>query len=158
MLLGPLRFPLAFHCALRRLHRLDVGDGNLKLFNDPGIEAFAGNACREIDLAMKLRRNAGDELARKWFVRLLATLLAEREVIVNRFLEGRLQFGNGFALEGDNVPRVENLAVEDSRLVVEFNFANIAFVFHHGITPASIRNRRMERTAPLSVSFCGCGR
>jgi hypothetical protein len=47
--------------------------------------------------------------------------------------------------------------VEDPRFVVEFNFADIPFVFHHGVTPASVRNRRMDLTAPLSVSFCGCG-
>ena len=59
MFLGPLRLPLSFPRGLRRLHRLDAGDGCLKLVGDPGIEALAGNACRQIDLAMKLRRNAG---------------------------------------------------------------------------------------------------
>jgi hypothetical protein len=54
--------------------------------------------------------------------------------------------------------RALDFAVEDPRLIVEFDFTNMPFVFHHGVTPASVRNRRMERTAPLSVSFCGCGR
>jgi hypothetical protein len=94
---------------------------------------------------MKLRRNAGYELARKWFVRLFPALLAEGEVIVDRFLEGRLQFGNAFSLEGDYIARVEDFAVEDPRFVIEFDFANIPFVFHHGVTPGSIRGRAVEK-------------
>ena len=57
--LGALRLPLSFPRGLRRLDRFDAGDGCVKLLGDPGIEALAGNACRQIDLAMELRRNAG---------------------------------------------------------------------------------------------------
>src|SRR5947209_3381185 len=107
---------------------------------------------------MKLWRNARHELTREGLVRLFPALRAECEIIVDRSLEGCFQFGDALSLEGDHVARVEDFAMENPRFVVEFDFANITLVFHHGVTPAWTRNRRMERTAPLSVSFCGCGR
>jgi hypothetical protein len=70
VLLCLLGLPISFVGGLRRLDRLYAGDSCLKLLDDPDIEALAGNACRQIDLAIKLRRNAGDELARKRLVRL----------------------------------------------------------------------------------------
>jgi hypothetical protein len=109
--LSASRLPLSFPRGLRRLHRLDAGDGWLKLLGHPGIEALAGNARRQIDLAVKLRRIAGNELAREGFVRLFPTLLAEGEIIVSRILEGGLQLVNAALLEGDHVPRVDDLAV-----------------------------------------------
>ncbi|MCY2944144.1 MAG: hypothetical protein NT142_06360 [Planctomycetota bacterium] len=65
-----LRFPLHFPRGLGGLDRSNASDGSLKLFSDSGIEAFSGNACRQIDLAMKLRRNARHELTGERLVRL----------------------------------------------------------------------------------------
>jgi hypothetical protein len=57
--LGPLRFSSSFPGGLRRLHRFDAGDGRLKLLGDPCVEALAGNACRQINLAIKLENKGG---------------------------------------------------------------------------------------------------
>ena len=48
--------------------------------------------------------------------------------------------------------------MEDFCLVVESDISTISFVSHHGVTPASARNRRIDRTAPRSVSGEGWGR
>ena len=127
MLLGLFRLSLDHDLGIRLrfpfprgsccLNRSDASDSSLKLFNDPGIEAFAGNACRQIDLAMKLRRNARHELTREGLVRLFPALLAECEIIVNRSLEGGFQFGDALSLKGNHVPRVEDFAVENPRFV-----------------------------------------
>jgi hypothetical protein len=48
--------------------------------------------------------------------------------------------------------------VECTPTFIKFNLPNVTFVLHHGITPASVKNRRTDFSAPLSVSFCGWGR
>ena len=72
------RLPFPFPRGLGRLDRSDASDGSLKLFHDPGIEAFAGNACRQTDLAMKLRRNARHELTREGLVTIMPGEFAQR--------------------------------------------------------------------------------
>jgi hypothetical protein len=48
--------------------------------------------------------------------------------------------------------------MEQICLFIKGNVGEISFVCHHGSTPASVRKRRIDTTAPLSVSFCGGGR
>jgi hypothetical protein len=61
-------------------------------------------------------------------------------------------------LKRHDIPDVDDLAMEKIRLLIESNMGEIPFVCHHGSTPASVRKRRIDITAPLSVSFCGWGR
>ncbi len=37
----------------------------------------------------------------------------------------------------DDIPNVDHFAVENIRFVIKLNMSNIAFVFHHGLIPAS---------------------
>jgi len=48
--------------------------------------------------------------------------------------------------------------MENARLIIKFYLSDIAFVFQHDFTPAFIKNRFTDVTAPRSVSFWGCGR
>src|SRR5438034_1393596 len=107
---------------------------------------------------MKARADTGHELTRVGLFGFLAPLRAKGQVVLHRFSEGAPQLSDTCTLEGDDIARVDDFAVKDAGLVVEFNPSDISFVFHHGVTPASVRNRRRERRAPLSVSLRGCGR
>src|SRR5260370_25406136 len=90
----------------------------------------------------------------------LAARFAERQVVLDRPRESLLQFRHGFPLEGDDIPKIDHLAMENPGILVVFDGRLIAFVGHHGhgVIPASVRKRRTDLTAPLSVSFWGCGR
>ncbi len=83
VLLCLFRPPLSFPCGLRRLDGLDAGYGCLKLLDDPGIEAFAGNACRQIDLTMKLGRNPRHKLAREGLLGCLAARRAKGKIVID---------------------------------------------------------------------------
>src|SRR5205085_3846773 len=88
-------------------------------------------------------------------------LLAEGQVIIYRVTKSLLEFFNRRALKGDHVAGVYHLAIKDTGLLVELDCALVALVLHcssSGVTPASVRKRRIETTAPLSVSFRGWGR
>lgn len=54
------------------------------------------------------------------------------------------QTGDAVALERDHVASVDDFAVEDRRFGVEPDFADVSFVFHHGMTPPSPRNCRSD--------------
>ena len=105
---------------------------------------------------MKLGINANDELAGTCFVRTFASAFAEGEVIINRIAERLLDLGYTCPLKRDNVTNADNLAMQKAGVGIELNLSCVSFVSHHGLTPASVRNRRMDFTAPLS--FCGRGR
>src|SRR5437870_689924 len=107
---------------------------------------------------MQVRADAGDELTGERFLRLLASLRAESQVVLDGIAECLLQLRDGGTLKRNHIPSVDDFAVENSGLVVVLDPPNVTLVFHHGVTPASVRNRRIERKAPLSVSFCGWGR
>jgi hypothetical protein len=55
-----------------------------------------------------------------------AALLAEGEVVVHGFPEGFLQIRHALALEGNDVARVDDFAVEDAGLVIEFDLSDIS--------------------------------
>src|SRR5437588_219083 len=48
--------------------------------------------------------------------------------LVRRNLRGHVC--NAFSLEGDHIPRAQDLAMENPRVVVEFDLPDIAFVHH----------------------------
>jgi hypothetical protein len=87
----------------------------------------------------------------------LTELFAKVEVVFNRFLKGPTNFIDGGALEGYDITSVDYLTVENAGGVIELDFAYVSFVFHHGLIPPVSKNRFTDCTAPLSVSFCGCG-
>jgi hypothetical protein len=98
-----------------------VGDGRLKLFGNPCVQALAGETCRHVDLSVKIGWDASDELARERLVRLLSPFLTECQVVVDRVVECLPQLGNALALERDYVAGIHDLAVEDVGLVVEID-------------------------------------
>src|SRR5262249_10805316 len=102
----------------------------------------------DVDPPVQVRTDAGDELAGERFLRLLAALLTESKVLLDGIAECLLQLGDACALEGDDIPSVDDFTVEDLHFVVEFNVACIALVFLQSVPPASYRKRRMERAAP----------
>jgi hypothetical protein len=85
--------------------------------------------------------------------RFLPAFGAERQIVVDRLPEGPLDLIDGPSLKGDHVPQTDHLAVEDVRLVVKFDLARVALVLHHDLIPPSSRKRRMDFTAPRSVTF-----
>ena len=107
------------------------------------------------NLAMLLRRQTDGKPTRKRPIRFLPTFGTKCQIILYRFLEGRTQLLYGFPLKRDDISNVYNFPMKYVRLIIKLNMRKIPFVFHHNFTPASIRKRRMETTAPLSVSFCG---
>jgi len=60
-----------------------------------------------------------------------------------------LNFINAFAFKSNHITDINNLPVLNARFVVNFNFTDITFIFHHGFTPADSRNLRTDLTAPL---------
>src|SRR5947209_674558 len=104
---------------------------------------------------MHVRADTRDKLTGVRLLRLLASLGAKHQVFLYGIAKRGLQFGNGLTLERNHIPSVDDFTVENADRVVVFDAPNVALVFHHGVTPASVRNRRMERKAPFSISFCG---
>src|SRR5437588_4831210 len=107
---------------------------------------------------MQVGPNPHDEVPREGLVRLLPPLLAEGKVVLDRFLESLLQFLHRGSLEGDHVAGINDLAMKDVSVLVKLDNRLIAFVLHNksspsGVTPASVRKRLMDISAPLSVSL-----
>src|SRR5260370_30774527 len=107
---------------------------------------------------MKVGNDADNKLARERLIRLLAALGAKRQVVINGILKGLAQLRHGPSLKSDNVPGIDDFAVKNLGLVIVFDVSDVALVLHHGVIPASVKKRRKERNAPLSVSFWGWGR
>lgn len=53
---------------------------------------------------------------------------------------------------------LDDFAVKNLGPVIIFDVSEVTFIFHHGVRPASVKNRRKDHKAPLSVSFRGWGR
>src|SRR3990172_7646789 len=98
------------------------------------------------------------EAARKRPLGLLFSLLAKRQVVFHRFSHCFSQFGDRLSFEGDHIAETDHLAMEDIAILIEFNFGYITPIFHHGFSPASVKNRRTERTMALLASLAGFGR
>ena len=62
-----------------------------------------------------------------------------------------------FSLKSDNISKVDHFAMKDVGVIIKLNIPNIPIVFHHDTTSASLKNLRIELTAPLSVTRLGCG-
>jgi hypothetical protein len=88
---------------------------------------------------VKVGADAGDELTGERLLRLFAALRTEGEIVLDGIAERPFQFADGRALEADDIPGVDDFAVEKPGLVVVLDPASISLVFHHGVTPASVR-------------------
>ena len=64
---------------------------------------------------------------------------------------------DGFALKRHDIAESRNLPVKNLGFIVKSDGCPISFVCHHGCIPASVKNLRIDFTAPLSVVGCGCG-
>jgi hypothetical protein len=91
---------------------------------------------------------------------LLPPIAAPIGVIGDRIGEGGLQLVERPPLKGQHISRVDDFAVKKSGRFVQLHIRHVAVMGHrrHGVTPASRKNRRTDRTAPRSVSRRGCGR
>src|SRR5713101_7746607 len=142
----------------------DLGSGQrsfhsmFQLLAYPGIETLARDGSRGRNVSMKVGTNPGNKLDRERLVRLLAALGTKRQVVINGILKGLAQLGHGRSLKCDNVPGIDDFAVKNLGLVIVFDVSDVALILHHGVKPASVKKRRKERKAPLSVSFWGWGR
>src|SRR5439155_10268855 len=89
-----------------------------------------------------------------------AAFPAPFEIIGDRVGKGDLQFVECASPEGQDVTRVDHLAMKYPCRLIKFDGRNIAVMGHRGhrTTPGSRRNRRTDFNAPLSVSFSGRGR
>ena len=105
---------------------------------------------------MQRRIDAHDELAGIGFLRLFPALLAEGEVVFDRVGESLLQLRNRSALKGNDITESQHFAMKDLGVLVILYKGLVSLICHH--VHGAVRNRRTALTAPLSVSFCGCGR
>ena len=79
-----------------------------------------------------------------------ATLLAKLQVVVYRVSERLLQFFDARALEGDYFSKVDNLAVEEPRPIIELDVSRVALVLQHTFIPP-VRLRIPEHVEPTIV-------
>ena len=106
---------------------------------------------------VKFRFNSNHKPARVGLLWGFASFGTERKVIIYGVTEGLPQLMYCCPLKRDNIPKVDDFAVEDVGFVIKLDLSNISFVFNHDITSASFKNLRIELTAPLSVTRFGCG-
>ena len=71
-------------------------------------------------------------------------------------MESLGQLCDALTLKGNGISSVDNFPMENPLLVIEFDFADVALVFHHGVTPASVRSRPVDSTEHLPESVCVC--
>ncbi len=107
---------------------------------------------------MQFGINAQAEFAGEWLVRIFSSFSAESKVIFHRIGQRLSQFLDGCAFKGDDVAGIDNFAMENTRVVVNFYSRYVTLILHHGLIPASIKNRLTERIVGRLVSFCGWGR
>src|SRR5437764_15227323 len=105
------------------------------------------------NVTMKIRADPGNKSPGERLFGLFTPLGAKPHVVIDGIPKGFAQFRNGRSLKSDNVPGIDDLPVKYFGLVVIFNVSDETFVFHHDVRPASVRKRRIDRKAPLSVSF-----
>lgn len=104
---------------------------------------------------VKFRLNSNHKLAGVGLLWGFASFGTELKVIIHGVPESLPQLMYGCPLKRDNIPKVDDLAMEDFGFVIKLDLPNISFVFYHEITFASFKNLRIELTAPLSVNRCG---
>ncbi len=63
--------------------------------------------------------------------------LTELQVVVYRVPERLLQLLNARTLEGDYVSKVDHLAVEEPRLIIELGVSRVSSVLQHEVAPLS---------------------
>lgn len=97
---------------------MGVCGGFVQTLGDPGIEAFARSPCGDINPAVQVRGEAQHELAGKRLFRGLAKLGAKIQVIVHRVMERLPDLIDRGSLKGDDVTGVDDIAVENTGLVV----------------------------------------
>jgi hypothetical protein len=85
-------------------------------------------------------------------------LPAHIEVVFHGVDHRLFDFIDGPPLERDYITNPDYFSVENVGVTVELNLTNIPIVLQHGFTPAFDKNFLTETIAPLSASFCGCGR
>jgi hypothetical protein len=117
--------------------------GTFDPLRDPLIEAHPLGLSADRRPTMRFGIDAKRNPAAVGPIRRLAAFGAEREIIVDTFAEGLLDFGEGRAFESDHIAQTGNAAEEDP--VFRRNSADIAFLFEHqrssfsGLTPAAAR-------------------
>jgi hypothetical protein len=128
--------------------------GLLKRLCDPLGYVFASLLGCQDDLAMLLRRQPDGKPPGEGLVWHLPTLGTKRQIVLNRICKCLAEFVDRLPLKRHDIPDIDDLAMEKIRLFIESNMGEISFICHHGSIPASVRKRRIDITAPLSVSFC----
>ena len=113
---------------------------------------------KNADAPMQFGRDAEHETARRCFVGRLAPLAAKLQVVVHRLAQGLAKFRHRAALKRYHVSDADDLAVKNVVFRIESYAGEVALVFHYGVTPACVRNRRSDSTLPLSVSLHKWGR
>ncbi len=84
---------------------------------------------------------------------------AKLQIAVDALAEGARQLRGRSSLEMNHIPKPCHRAGKCLILRIEVDGSGgITLVFHHGFTPALVRNWRTASTAPFLVSGRGCGR
>jgi hypothetical protein len=124
----------------------------------PPIEALICQAGLRVNLAMQRWRHSHHEFAGKGLLRVFTTRCAERQIIVDRLAKRAPEFPDGLPFKGDHIPHIDHFSVKKTGVLVDFDFTDVPLILHHGLTPASSRNRRTDFTVALLASLRGCGR
>src|SRR5439155_15374946 len=120
-----------------------------------GIETLPRDGSRRRNVSMKVGTDPGNKLPREGLIRVLAALGTKCQVVIDGILKGLAQPSHGRSLKCDDVPGIDDFAVRNLGLVIVFDVSEVALVLHHGVKPPSVKKRRKDRKAPLSVSFRG---
>lgn len=97
---------------------------------------------------MNFRRDAQKDLAGCWDIGLLTEACAGLQIVVNRFMEGGLQFFDRRAVKTDDIAYSGQMTDKDPIIGIKLNAGGISFKFHgaHGVTPISSRKRLASAT------------
>jgi len=123
----------------------------------PLVDRARFGACSLSYQTVMLRRCAKSQLAGIGFLRGKAVFRGPVEVIINAVMEGFWQFFGGFGLKCNDISDPKDVAMEQKGVFVKRNNSLISFVSFQGFIPASVRNRRVERTAALIMIGFGWG-
>jgi hypothetical protein len=132
---------------------LGVGEHGIDLalqeFGDHGVQTLAREPGNHVQSPVQVRTDPDHELARTRLVRLLASLAAERKIVIHGILERLLDFVDGLALEGYDIADADDFAMKDAGIGVEFHFPKIAFILHQwfGCHNDDLTIRRPDLTA-----------
>jgi hypothetical protein len=123
----------------------------------PCIQTFVLDFCMHGHCLVQIGLNPNYKLPGVGLLRGFAALGTELKVIIHGVPESLSQLMYCCPLKCDNIPEIDDFAMENVGFVIKLDLSNISFVFHHDITSASLKNFRIELTAPLSVTRLGCG-